>query len=245
MPRNLKLVIEYDGTAYVGWERQKNGLGIQQVIEDAIFTITRERVTIHGSGRTDAGVHARDQVASFLLEKDIQPEKLLVGINAVSPPDISILSVAEVDADFHARRSARSKWYRYRILNDPAPRPMTRLYYCHFPYSLDVERMMESASELVGTHDFTAFAKEAALNKSCVRTILEARVTRRRPFIDIDVVGTGFLHNMVRIIAGTLIEIGQHRREVSSIHDLLTGAPRDDAGYTAPPEGLVLMEVRY
>ena len=239
------MIVQYDGTDYVGWERQKNGLAVQEVLEDAIFTVTRERVVLHGSGRTDAGVHARAQVASFELEKDVHLRKLRLGINAVSRPDVSVLSLEEVPPDFHARKSARSKWYRYTILNDGPRRPLSRRFSHHHPLPLDVEAMAKAARDLEGTHDFSAFAKEAHLKRSCVRTILSARVVREEPFIHLDLVGTGFLYNMVRIIAGTLIEIGGHRRDPGSIRRLRGGGKRKEAGFTAPPEGLMLMEVRY
>lgn len=246
MPRNLKMVLEYDGSAYVGWERQKNGLAVQEVLERAVHTITRERVVVEGSGRTDAGVHARGQVASFRLERDIHLRKLRLGINAVTPPDVSVLSISEARPEFHARRSAVSKWYRYTILNASSSRPLVRHVVYHHPRSLDVDGMARAAALLEGTHDFRAFAKEAQRKRSCVRTILGARVRREEPFIHVDLEGTGFLYNMVRIVVGTLIEAGSGRREPESVADLLGGpARRADAGFTAPPEGLALMEVRY
>ena len=243
--RNLKIVIEYDGSAYVGWERQKNGLGIQEVMEDAVHTITRERVVVDGSGRTDAGVHALGQVASFRIDKEIQVEKLRLGINAVLPPDIAVLLIEEVPSDFHARRSAKSKRYRYTILNGPARRPHFRHVSYHFPQPLDEAAMDEAAGYLVGEHDFTAFAREADQKKTCVRTILEARVVRDGAFLYIDVVGTGFLYNMVRIITGTLIEVGAGKRDPGSVPALLLSKRREQAGYTVPAQGLALVQVDY
>lgn len=243
--RNLKAVIEYDGSAYVGWERQKNGLGIQEVLEDAVYTITRERVVVDGSGRTDAGVHAFGQVASFRITKDINLEKLCIGLNAVLPPDIAVLTIEDAAEDFHARRSAKSKRYRYTILNARARRPHARNVSYHFPQSLDTDAMDSAARHLVGTHDFTAFAREADRKKSCVRTILESRVARDGGFVHLDFVGTGFLYNMVRIIVGTLIEVGVGKRDAASLPELLTSKRREETGYTVPPHGLALVEVGY
>jgi tRNA pseudouridine38-40 synthase len=243
--RNLKAVIAYDGTSYVGWERQKNGLGIQEVLEEAVHTITRERVVVHGSGRTDAGVHAWGQVASFAIQNDIHPNKLRLGLNAVLPPDVAVLSIEEVAPEFHARRSAKSKLYRYTILNDPARRPHARFTSYHFPQALDVDAMARGARHLEGTHDFSAFAREADRKKTCVRTILCARVLAESPFVHVELEGTGFLYNMVRIVTGTLIEIGTGRRSPDRIPELIAGKARDDSGYTVPPQGLALCVVRY
>lgn len=244
-PRNLKAVIEYDGTAYVGWERQKNGLGIQEVIEEAIHTITRERVVIEGSGRTDAGVHAFGQVASFRIEKDIPPRKLRLGLNAVLPPDIAVRSIEDVDPEFHARKSARSKTYRYTILNAETRSPHARQTSYHFPQALDETAMAEAAACFVGTHDFTAFAREADRKKTCVRTILAAQIRRDGEFVHVEVTGTGFLYNMVRIITGTLIEVGLGRRSADSVPALLGSKQRSESGYTVPPHGLALIHVMY
>ncbi len=243
--QNLKLVIEYDGTRYVGWERQDNGLSIQAVLEDALFTITRERVLTEASGRTDAGVHARAQVVSVAISRKIMPRKLRLGLNAVLPDDVAVLDIEEAAEGFHARKSAKSKHYRYTILRGPARRPLARLTSFHFPQALDVQRMDAAARLLEGRHDFSAFAKEAARKKSCVRTILEARVTAENEFVHVDLTGTGFLYNMVRIVTGTLIEVGQGRRPMESVAALLEGAKRTHAGFTVPPHGLMLMSVHY
>jgi len=243
--RNLKALIAYDGTAYVGWERQKNGLGIQEVLEEAIHTITRERVVVEGSGRTDAGVHAEGQVASFRIGKDIHPDKLRMGLNAVLPPDVSVLSVEEVDEEFHARRSAASKLYRYTILADRARRPHARWTSYHVPRPLDADAMDRAARAFEGEHDFSAFAREADRKKSCVRTLLSARVRTDAPYLHVEMEGTGFLYNMVRIITGTLIEVGLGERDPESVLQLIAEKDRTGAGYTVPPHGLVLVRVRY
>jgi tRNA pseudouridine38-40 synthase len=243
--RNLRALIAYDGTPFGGWERQANALGIQEVLEEAVFTIAREQVSVHGSGRTDAGVHALGQVANFHLRSTIHPEKLRLGLNAVLPPEIAVLELAEAPFDFHARKSARSKRYRYTILNDPTRRPTLRHVAFHVPRPLDLDAMAWATAQLPGTHDFSAFAKEADLRRSCVRTILEACVRAEPPLVLFEIEGTGFLYNMVRILAGTLIEVGLGRRPASTVEDLLRGGRRALAGWTAPPGGLCLLAVRY
>jgi tRNA pseudouridine38-40 synthase len=243
--RNVKAVLEYDGTAYVGWERQSNGLGIQELLEEAIWTITRERVVVEGSGRTDAGVHARGQVASFLLANPMLLVKLRLALNAVLAPDVAVLSLEEMPPEFHARKSAKSKLYHYTILNDRVRRPHLRWTSYHVPAALDAGAMDRAAQHLEGTHDFRAFAREADRKRTCVRTVLSCRVRSAPPLLVIEVLGTGFLYNMVRIITGTLIEVGLGRRDPDSIPDLLFDSTRAQAGYTVPPLGLSLVEVRY
>ncbi len=243
--RNLKLVISYDGTAYHGWETQKNGLAVQEVIEAAIRRITGESAAIEGSGRTDAGVHALAQVASFTLRNPIHPRKLLLALNAVLPDDVAIVEVSEVPPGFHARFSVTAKTYRYTILNDRARRPLLRATSYHFPQPLDVERMRAAAEHLVGTHDFRAFAKEAARRKNCVRTIFRADIRRDGPLIHCEFTGSGFLYNMIRILVGTLIDVGLGRRRPESFADLVEGRGRADAGFTVPACGLCLVDVQY
>lgn len=243
--RNLRLVLEYDGTSYAGWERQKNGLGIQELIEEAVRRITGESPVIEASGRTDAGVHALGQVASFRLVKPMPPDKLRLALNAVLPPDVAVREAAEAPPEFHARKSAKSKLYRYTILNDRVRRPLLRDQAFHFPQPLDEASMAEAARRLAGTHDFSAFAREAERRKSCVRTILDARVRREPPLLLVEIEGTGFLYNMVRIVTGTLIDVGLGRRRPEDIDGLLAGKERAAAGFTVPPHGLALVLVRY
>jgi tRNA pseudouridine38-40 synthase len=243
--RTLKLVLEYDGTAYVGWERQKNGLAIQEVLEEAFWTIAGERVVVEGSGRTDAGVHALGQAASVVVERPLDLRKLRLGLNAVLPPDVSVISIDEAEAGFHARKSAKSKLYRYTILNDPARRPLWRHRAYHFPQPLDVSAMDEAARALEGTHDFTAFAREADRKKSCVRTILSAKVRAEPPFVHVELEGTGFLYNMVRIVTGTLIDVGLGKRAPADLARLIAQRSRAESGFTVPAHGLALVVVRY
>ena len=244
--RRLKAIVSYLGGEYVGWERQLNGLAVQEVLEDAILRITREEIVVDASGRTDAGVHAEGQVVSFSLRNPMPLRKLRLGLNAVLPPDVSVLEVEEVSAHFHARFCATSKLYRYRVLNHPAPWPLLDSQSYHVYRPLDLEAMRKGARLLVGTHDFTAFAKEAWRKKNRVRTVLRAELIPKPPEIFFEFEATGFLYNMVRIMVGTLLEIGAHKRSVESIAELLEAArPRGEAGYTVPAEGLVLVKVNY
>jgi tRNA pseudouridine38-40 synthase len=243
--RTLKLVISYDGTGYCGWETQKNGLAIQEVIERAIKKITGEDVALEGSGRTDAGVHAVGQVATFRLKHRILAKKLMLGLNATIPDDIAVLDATDVAPGFHARFSAISKTYRYTILNDRVRRPLLLNQVYHFPQPLDAAAMHEAAQALVGTHDFRAFAKEADRKRSCVRTISRADVARDGHLITVEVTGSGFLYNMIRIITGTLIDVGLGRRPKDVLAKLVDGGRRVHAGFTVPPSGLCLLSVDY
>jgi tRNA pseudouridine38-40 synthase len=243
--RRIRLLITYDGTGYCGWETQKNGLAIQEVIEKAIEKITGERVDLEGSGRTDAGVHAEGQVATFTLKHKMRPAKLVLALNATIPHDVAVLDAAEVEPDFHARFSAVSKSYRYTILNDRVRRPLLVSQVYHFPQPLDHAAMHEAAQALVGTHDFRAFAKEADRKRSCVRTIFRADVTREGHLIRIEVSGSGFLYNMIRIIAGTLIDVGLGRRPPDALGKLVKSGKRAQAGFTVPACGLCLVRVDY
>ena len=242
-PRNLLLRIEYDGAGYVGWERQKNGAGIQAVIEDAVRSITKETVVLNGTGRTDTGVHAEGQHASFVLEHRIDVADLNRALNAVLPDDIAILSVREVPLTFHARFSALAKLYRYRILNSPMRSPLRRGHALHVRHALDVDRMSRAAFHLVGRHDFRSFCKEPDRNRSCVRNLERLDVVKCDDTIELRLRGEGFLYNMVRIIAGTLIQVGSGRRDPDDIVDIREDRDRTRAGPTAAAHGLCLVEV--
>lgn len=244
--RRLALLIEYDGTEFVGWERQRNGLGVQEVLEEALAVLAREPVLLEGSGRTDAGVHARGQVASCRFPRpDLPEEKIRRALNGLTPPDVAVLALAEAAPTFHARFDASSKSYRYTIVNDATSRPLARRQAHHEPRRLDREAMQAAAATFVGTHDFRAFAKEPENKSSTVRTVLSSRLRVRGPFLHYDVEGTGFLYNMVRILAGTLVDIGTGRLDPDALPGLLAGGERTGAGPTLPPHGLALEEVRY
>jgi len=243
--RNVKLTIEYDGAGYAGWQVQPNGTAVEEVLRAAVAEITREPdVKIIGSGRTDAGVHALGQVANFKTNTNIPAADLVHAINTKLPEDIAVVAAEDVPDDFHARYSAKSKTYRYSILNRPVRSPLLRRETCLVRERLDAAAMSKAARALVGEHDFAAFQSKPD-GKSSVRKITWAGIEVDGPRIDILVSGTGFLYNMVRAIAGTLIEVGLGKRTPESIADLIASRDRSAAGPTAPPQGLCLVRVAY
>ncbi len=244
-PRNLRMTIEYDGESYAGWERQKNGLGIQEVIEDALFRITRERCTLNGSGRTDAGVHAEGQVASFVLENPMAVDELHRALNALLPPDIAVRELEVTDLFFHARFDAVSKIYRYAVLEGRVGAPLMRRRVYRVFAALDSEAMARAAEHFVGRHDFRGFCKEAARQGDTVRTIHGFRIRRSGRLIQMDVSGGGFLYNMVRILAGTLVYVGLGKIAPDEIPGILASGVRELAGPTLPAHALTLVEVSY
>jgi tRNA pseudouridine38-40 synthase len=246
--RVLKLTLEYDGTQYVGWQRQAAGTSIQGLIEDALEPFEGRAVTVHGAGRTDAGVHALGQVASVVVNASHDPATFQRALNAVLPEDVRILRVEEAVPDFHARFSATGKTYEYRIVNAPFVSAFVRRYVWHVPQPIDLDAMRRAATALVGTHDFSAFQTAGSVVSSTVRTI-EAIDWRpgsgpADPLV-MRVTGDGFLRHMVRSIIGTLIEVGLSRWPVERVGDVLAGRNRAAAGDTAPPAGLFLIDVRY
>jgi len=245
-PRTIKLVIEYDGSNYAGWQAQKNGAGVQEAVERAIFRVTGERLRIAASGRTDAGVHALGQVATFRTESAIPAGKFAAALNAHLPADVAVLSSEEVPAGFHARKSVKSKTYRYRILNRPARPALDRGKVYHLVPKLDIEAMKRAARLLVGRHDFRAFTPVAAVKPGGYeREVFSLEVHRRGDRVDIEVSGSGFLYNMVRCIAGTLIEVGRGRRPPEDVKAVLDSRDRRKCGPTAPACGLCLVRVEY
>jgi tRNA pseudouridine38-40 synthase len=247
VPRILKLTLSYDGTRFVGWQRQAEGASIQGLLEEALGRFEGGPVTVHGAGRTDAGVHALGQVASAQVTCLHAVDALLRGLNASLPPEVRVTAVEEAPPDFHARFSARSKTYRYLLRNAPIVSPFERAYVWHVPEPLDVEAMREAAAVLVGTHDFAAFGSAGSETKDTVRTIAWSDVQLRdaEGLLAYEVAGTGFLRHMVRAIVGTLVEIGRGRRPASSMSALVAGRSRADAGATAPSHGLFLVRVDY
>jgi tRNA pseudouridine38-40 synthase len=265
--RVLKLTVAYDGTRFVGWQRQAAGESIQGLLEDALARLERGPVTIHGAGRTDAGVHALGQVASAAVSLTHSVETVARALNAQLPEDIRILEVAEAAADFHARFSARSKTYRYQIGAGPGGDPFTRAFVWQLGECLDVSPMRVAAAALAGTHDFAAFQSVGTDVQSTVRTIFRshirgpeghaplateqpfsdggAHVPDRRQMLVYEVTADGFLRHMVRAIVGTLVEIGRGWRSPASMAQLIDGGTRAQAGATAPPHGLFLVRVDY
>lgn len=240
----VRLIIQYDGTGYEGWQRQKTGLGIQQVLEEEIEKLTGERVCVHASGRTDSGVHAAAQVAHFDTASRIPPEKFAYALNVGLPADIRIAFSDEAEG-FHARFDVVRKHYRYTVQHSPHADPFTRNTAYHIYGPLNVAAMNEAAASVLGEHDFSAFRATGTELESSVRTVFESRWTDevRRVFYDIS--GSGFLYNMVRILAGTMIEIGQGRRDPGQMAEALSSGLRTDAGPTAPAKGLMLTRVEY
>ncbi len=243
--RNIRLDVCYDGTRYNGWQRQtSHDNTIQGKLETALSRILGEPIEISASGRTDTGVHARGQVVNFHTGAAMDCAELLAQLRRYLPEDIGIYSCREVSPRFHARLNALEKTYQYRLWNSERPCVFERRYVAELPEKLDVERMNAAAQLFLGTHDFSAFCANKKMKKSTVRTIKAFTVERVGEEIRFTVTGNGFLHNMVRILVGTLIEVGRGEREMESIRSLF-GAKREQAGFLAPGKGLCLMEVRY
>jgi tRNA pseudouridine38-40 synthase len=243
--RNVKLTIEYDGTDYAGWQVQPNGTSVQAVVQDAIAAITGETsVKLIGSGRTDAGVHAAGQVANFRTGSTIPAADLVHAINSKLPADVAVVAAEDAPDDFHARYSATSKTYRYAILNRAVRSPLERRRTAFVRGTLDLAAMRRAARHVVGEHDFACFQSKPD-GKPSVRTLTRCDVERSGDGIAITVAANGFLYNMVRAIAGTLIEVGLGRREPDSVAGLIASRDRSLAGPTAPPAGLCLMRVEY
>ncbi|HEY8346834.1 MAG TPA: tRNA pseudouridine(38-40) synthase TruA [Symbiobacteriaceae bacterium] len=245
--RTIKLTLQYDGTHYAGFQRQPNGVTIQEKLEEALRKVTgNPDLRIGGAaGRTDAGVHARGQVVHFRTDSRIPTDRWPYALNSHLPPDIAVVAAEEVPEGFHARFWARWKRYRYTIQCGPFPLPLYRLYAYHWRYPVDVERMAEAAALLVGRHDFAAFRSTGGSAKTSVRTIFDLKVTVQEPLILVDVTADGFLYNMVRIIAGTLVEVGSGLRSLDQVREALATGNRDLAGRTLPARGLCLEEVGY
>ena len=243
---NYRFDIQYDGTRYGGWQRQKTTDNtIQGKIEEVLFRMTGSPVLIQGAGRTDAGVHALGQVANGHFDSRMSCEEICEYMNHYLPEDIEILRVSQVSERFHSRLNAREKLYRYRIGIGSHKNVFERKYLCPLHETYDVEAMEEAAGYLTGTHDFRSFCANKKMKKSTVRTIYEIRITELPKELQIDYRGDGFLYNMVRILTGTLIEIGRGSRKPEEIQAILEGRDRGLAGFTAPARGLTLVEVGY
>jgi len=243
--RNIKLIIEYDGTNYHGWQRQKNALTVQGVIEDAIFSLTKEKVSLIGASRTDEGVHALGQVANFYTNSKIPPEMFSYALNSVLPDDIVIKESSEVDYNFHSRYLAKGKKYRYIIYNHKHPSALLKNYSMHVPYELNFEEMAKASQFFKGKYDFTSFKASGSSAKTSIRTIWETSLVKKDNLIIFEICGDGFLYNMVRIIAGTLIDVGLGKITSEDIISIIEAKDRNKAGKTAPPQGLYLVEIYY
>jgi len=246
MQKNIKLIIEYDGTAYNGWQRQKNGRTIQEEIEKALMLMTGRKVTLTGAGRTDAGVHSLGQVANFICDTRLEPEAFIKGLNSLLPGDIVIKECAQVHEKFHSRYDAKSKVYNYRILNRVIPAAVGRDYAWHIRKPLFLDAMESAAVCIVGTHDFKAFEGAGSPRKSTVRTVFNAGLFKNNEdFIVFEIEADGFLRFMVRNIIGTLVCVGLGKISHVDIKEILESRDRSRACATAPPHGLFLMEVKY
>ena len=243
--KRVKLVVAYDGTNYHGWQVQDNGITIEEVLNRTISELVQEDIKVIGASRTDAGVHACGNVAVFDTESRIPGDKFSFALNQRLPEDIRIQESCEVDADFHPRYADTVKTYEYNILNRRFELPTKRLYaaFCYYP--MDIERMNQAAAYLVGEHDFKSFCSAGAQVQTTVRTIYGVNVTKEYDMVHIRITGNGFLYNMVRIIAGTLMQVGTGLMEPEQVKEILEARDRSKAGPTAVAKGLTLVEIRY
>ncbi len=246
MEKNFKLIIEYDGTAYHGWQRQACDTTVQETIEDALAKMTGRAVKLIGSGRTDAGVHALGQVANFHCETSLTPQAFLGGLNSLLPDDIVIRECTSVDDGFHARYSAKGKTYIYRLLSRPLPGAIGRQYAWWVRRPLDLEAMDSAAQHLCGTHDFRSFEGAGSPRSHTIRTVTEASLKREdEGGIVFRISADGFLRFMVRNIVGTLVDVGTGKLSTDDVERIRRSRDRSQAGATAPPHGLFLVEVEY
>ena len=243
--RRIKLIVAYDGTDYCGWQIQPNGITVEEVLNRALSRLTGEEIRVIGASRTDAGVHARGNIAVLDTASTIPAERFAYAVNPLLPEDIVVVKSEEVPQDWHPRYQNSVKTYEYRILNREMPDPLKRKYTWHVSFPLDIDKMREAAEHLKGRHDFRSFCSVHTAVKSTVRTIYTLDIVKSGDEIIIRISGNGFLYNMVRIIAGTLAEVGRGFRTPEDVRDLLTAKEREQAGATAPPQGLTLIRIEY
>lgn len=243
--RNIKIIIEYDGKNFNGWQKQKDKLNIQGEIERAIFDITGEEVNLTASGRTDAGVHSLGQTANFKIENDMPVDKIPLAINSKLKKTIRVQSAEEVDERFHSRYNCKGKKYRYIINNAPIESALYKDLQLHISTKLDIDKMREAIKYFIGKHDFASFKSSGTSSKDSVREIYKAEIIEDGNLIKIELTGSGFLYNMVRIISGTLVDVGLGKISPSDIPNIIESKDRKNAGKTLPPQGLYLVEVYY
>lgn len=243
--KRVKLTVSYDGTDYCGWQIQPNGITVEEVLNKALSKLTGEDIHVIGASRTDSGVHARGNVAVFDTESTIPADRMAMALNQRLPEDIVIVKSEEVAPDFHPRYCDCSKTYEYYILNTKIPDPIQRRTHHFVSYDLNIEHMRRAASYLVGTHDFESFCNIRTDVESTVRTVTALDILTNGKEIIVRITGNGFLYNMVRIIVGTLIRVGRGFYEPEQVKTILEAKDRKAAGITAPPQGLVLTEIRY
>lgn len=243
--KRIKLTVAYDGTNYCGWQIQPNGITIEEVLNRKISRLTKEEIRIIGASRTDSGVHAMGNIAVFDTESTIPPERFAYALNQKLPDDIVIINSEEVPSDWHPRYQNCTKTYEYHILNTKLPNPIKRYTTYHVSFPLDERKMQEAAEYLKGTHDFASFCNIRTNVEDTVRTIYSLDIARKEDEIIIRIQGNGFLYNMVRIIAGSLIRVGRGFYTPEKIKEIRNARKRTEAGVTAPPQGLILMQIQY
>ena len=243
--KRVRMVVAYDGTAYRGWQLQPNGITIEQVLNRELTALLKEPISVIGASRTDSGVHARGNVAVFDTENRMPADKICFALNQRLPEDIRVQSSEEVPADWHPRKANCTKTYEYKVLNRKISMPLERLYayFCYF--NLDLDKMREAAAHLVGEHDFKSFCTVRTQAEETVRTIYSLDITKQDDMITIRISGSGFLYNMVRIIAGTLLEVGMGAYLPEHVEEILDARDRQAAGRTAPARGLTLVSMEY
>lgn len=244
MPR-IKLTIEYEGTAYVGWQIQSNGIAVQEVVEGALRKLLGGDVRLHSASRTDSGVHAREMVAHFDTDRDLPLSAYREGLNGFLPQDVAINQAEIVADDFHSRFSNSGKWYRYSLCLTSVRSPLHARTSWHYDKPLDILLMREAAEYFIGCHDYSAFRGRGCSARTTRKEIASVELNEQKPLLLVDVRGSGFLRNMVRIMVGTLLEVGLHLRPPEDILDLLESGDRCAAGRTAPARGLCLMQIDY
>lgn len=243
---NYKMIIEYDGTRYEGWQKQKHSdETIQGKIEKAIEKITNEKVSIIGAGRTDSGVHSMGQVANVHINKKLDINEFKTNLNQLLPDDIYIKTLELADENFHARFHAKSKIYEYNLRIGARKEVFKKRFIWQFCENIDISEMKKAAKILKGTHDFTAFCNNKHLKKSAIRTIYSIEILRTEDILHIRFCGDGFLQGMVRILVGTLVEVGEGKKDAKSMYEILESKKRSNAGFTAPAQGLTLLSVFY
>ncbi len=242
---NIRIWLKYDGTDFHGYQIQKNGFTIQEALENAIFKVTGEDISITGCSRTDAGVHAFMYAANFISDTKIPMDKIPLALNTALPDSIRVYKAEKVPMDFHATYSAKEKTYEYKIDTNIIADPFLKRYAWHYSYDLDIEKMKEGASYLIGKHDFSAFMASGSQVKTTVRTVKSIEITKEDKIITLKITADGFLYNMVRIIMGTLAYCGNGKLEPSDVIRILRSKKRAEGGITAPPEGLKLISIVY
>lgn len=243
--RNIALILQYKGSAYHGWQKQKNAVSVQEVLERAIERVCSENTPVHGCGRTDTGVHALRYVCNFYSQTKIPDEKISFALNCVLPDDIRVIDAKTVDCDFHARYSVKKKRYIYKILNSVHGDVFLKDLAWHYRYKVDMALMNEACKCFIGEHDFSAFCASGAQTKDFVRTVYSLSVYKDGDLITVDICGNGFLYNMVRIIAGTLVYVGDGRIALEEVESIIESRDRRRSGITAPAHGLYMADVTY